>query len=90
MHLHLHWKESLLDYGPVFAFWCFPLERYNGIFQNFQNNWICTELEIMAKFVSYQDCTMLQGSFKDQDLFTLLGDVNRDNHKQVISAADKK
>ena len=36
----------------------------------------------MAKFVSCQDCTMLQGSFKDQDLFTLLGDVNRDSHHQ--------
>ena len=48
MHLHLHLKDSLLDYGPVYAFWCFPFERYNGIFQSFQKNWICTELQIMT------------------------------------------
>ena len=80
MHLHLHLKECLLDYGPVHVFWFFPFERCNGIFQTFQKNWICPEPQIVAKFVSYQDCIMLQGSCKDQEQFMWLGDMNRDNH----------
>ena len=31
MHLHLHLKECLIDYGPLYAFWCFAFERYNGM-----------------------------------------------------------
>ena len=27
LHLHLHIKESVLDFGPSHAFWCFPFER---------------------------------------------------------------
>ena len=30
MHMHLHIKECLLDYGPFYSFWCFPFERLNG------------------------------------------------------------
>jgi len=30
MHMHLHLKECLLDYGPLYSFWCFPFERLNG------------------------------------------------------------
>ena len=26
MHLHLHLKQCLLDYGPVHSFWCFAFE----------------------------------------------------------------
>ena len=31
MHMHCHYKQMLLDYGPVYSFWCFGYERYNGI-----------------------------------------------------------
>ena len=31
MHLHCHLKEVILDHGPVYSFWCFGFERYNGI-----------------------------------------------------------
>jgi len=30
MHMHLHIKDCLLDYGPLYSFWCFPFERLNG------------------------------------------------------------
>ena len=30
MHLHCHLHSVLLDYGPVFGFWLFSFERYNG------------------------------------------------------------
>ena len=31
MHLHGHMEQYILDYGPVYSFWCFSLERMNGI-----------------------------------------------------------
>lgn len=34
MHMHCHLKEVLLDYGPVYGFWLFSYERYNGILQH--------------------------------------------------------
>ena len=55
MHFHCHLKECLLDYGPVYGFWCFPFERFNGIFESFKKNWICPELQIITKFIQYQD-----------------------------------
>ncbi|PKC08110.1 hypothetical protein RhiirA5_250218, partial [Rhizophagus irregularis] len=30
LHLCLHLCECSLDYGPLYAFWCFPMERMNG------------------------------------------------------------
>ena len=55
MHLHLHLKDCMLDYGPVHSFWCFPFERYNGVFESFQKNWICPELQVMTKFLNFQE-----------------------------------
>ena len=30
MHMACHFKDCILDYGPISAFWCFSFERYNG------------------------------------------------------------
>ena len=30
MHLHCHLSSCLFNYGPVFGFWLFSFERYNG------------------------------------------------------------
>ena len=38
MHLHLHLKKCLIDYGPLYAFWCFAFERYNGMLGSFATN----------------------------------------------------
>ena len=31
MHLHLHLKKTLLDFGPAPASWCYDFERLNAI-----------------------------------------------------------
>ena len=35
MHMHTHLVECIMDYGPVYAFWLFSFERYNGILGNY-------------------------------------------------------
>ncbi|OAD71067.1 hypothetical protein PHYBLDRAFT_171128 [Phycomyces blakesleeanus NRRL 1555(-)] len=38
MHLHLHLHECIRDFGPVYGYWLFGFERYNGILKNFKTN----------------------------------------------------
>ena len=51
MHLHSRLKEVILDYGPVYAFWLFSYERYNGIMQHQPNSNRCIEIQIMRWFI---------------------------------------
>ncbi len=37
LHLCLHLCECSLDYGPLYAFWCFSTERMNGLLGNLQD-----------------------------------------------------
>lgn len=54
LHLHLHLKDCLLDYGPSHTFWCFGFERCNGILESFHTNRKAAETQIMRKFVNAQ------------------------------------
>ena len=85
MHLHLHLKQCLLDYGPVHSFWCFPFERFNGIFESFNKNWICPELQIMTKFLNYQESVIMSKLSSELPHFEWLGDINDEtSHKGSI------
>jgi len=54
MHLSLHLKACLLDYGPVHGFWCFPFERFNGLLGSYPTNNINVEIQMMNKFIQHQ------------------------------------
>ena len=54
MHLHCHLKECIEDYGPVYSFWCFAFERYNGILGSTATNNRSIEIQLMRKFLSEQ------------------------------------
>ena len=54
MHLHLHLKEIVLDYGPVYSFWCFSFERLNGILGDYFTNNHNIEVQFMKKFLMHQ------------------------------------
>lgn len=47
MHMHLHIKDCLCDYGPIYAFWCYAFECYNGMLGGFPTNHIVTAIEEM-------------------------------------------
>lgn len=51
MHMHGHLISSLLDYGPVYSFWLFSYERYNGILGNFPTNQKSIEVQLMRRFL---------------------------------------
>lgn len=72
MHLHLHLKECLLDYGPVHGLWCFALERYNGVLGKYHTNNQAIEAQVMKKFLCEQQVRSLEGPSEAEDLFCSL------------------
>ncbi|KAJ8414404.1 hypothetical protein AAFF_G00052740, partial [Aldrovandia affinis] len=64
MHLHLHLKDCMLDYGPVYAFWCFSFERINGMLGKYHNNNRNIEVQVMRHFQQGQQLQMpLQNTY---------------------------
>ncbi|OAD66750.1 hypothetical protein PHYBLDRAFT_152021 [Phycomyces blakesleeanus NRRL 1555(-)] len=39
MHLHLYLKETIVSFGPVYGYWLFSFERFNGVLKNYATNW---------------------------------------------------
>ena len=50
--LHLHLKNCSKEFGPVYGFWCFSFERYNGILGSFCSNNHSLSVQLMKKFIS--------------------------------------
>lgn len=69
MHLHLHLKDCLLDYGPVHGFWCFPFERFNGILGAYPTNNLNVEVQMMNRFTRHQAVKRMTNSelLRDED-----------------------
>ncbi|OAD68539.1 hypothetical protein PHYBLDRAFT_63552 [Phycomyces blakesleeanus NRRL 1555(-)] len=38
MHLHLHLRDTIKDFGPVYGYWLFSFERYNSVLKNINTN----------------------------------------------------
>ena len=38
MYLHFQLYDCILDYGPIYSFWCFAFERYNGMLGSYPTN----------------------------------------------------
>ena len=55
IHLHLHLKQCLNDYGPAYAFWCYAFERYNGMLGNFPTNQKSIEPQLIRKCLLLQE-----------------------------------
>ena len=45
MHMHTHLKEDILNFGPVYEFWLFSFERYNGTCR-------LAEPQLMQRYIS--------------------------------------
>ena len=59
-HLHLHLKQCVHDYGPLYGWWCFAFERYNGMLGSYHTNNRDIEPQIMKKFLRHQQALRLE------------------------------
>ena len=59
MHLHCHLQECVKDFGPIYGFWLFSYERYNGLLGNFPTNKKSVEIQLMRHFEKDQNLANL-------------------------------
>ena len=50
MHVHGHLVSCVRQYGPLYNFWLFSFERYNGILGNISNNKYNIKIQLMTRF----------------------------------------
>lgn len=77
MHLHCHLCECILDFGPVYGFWCFSFERFNGILGALHVNNHQIEVQLMRKFIERQQ---VRGMSWPREF---------DGFKDMLASADK-
>lgn len=86
MHMHRHIKECVLDFGPVYNFWLYAFERYNGLLGSQLTNNRATEPQ---RFLfdnlaySFQFPTEFESEFKSllvdyQNVIGSIGDTLND------------
>ena len=73
MHLHGHIIECVKDYGPIYSFWLFSFERYNGILGNYPTNKRNTSEQLTRRFIREAEYYQLKmpEMFKDHFVKTL-------------------
>ena len=50
IHMHCHIVSCMRDFGPMYSFWLFPFERYNGILGSQPTNNHSVEVQLMRRF----------------------------------------
>jgi len=72
MHYCLHFREDCLNFGPVYSFWLFSFERYNGILSAFETNNRCIETTFLRKFW-FDNATRNWRYLRVSDVYSRLG-----------------
>ena len=88
LHMACHLKDSLLDFGPLPAFWCFSFERFNGILEGMCRSWIAPEKQMLTKFLNLQYLNSLHvqhADLPDDDFMKLMYKTYFFNHLMYIA-----
>lgn len=87
MHLHLHLKECVENYGSIYGVWLFSFERSNGILGSYQTNSKTVEIQIMRKFMMSGSLAHMQYSlpveYKDFFLFNCMAQFDSSSRDTV-------
>ena len=60
IHFATHIVECMEEFGSIYTFWCFGMERLNGFLGDYTTNSRCIEVTITRKFLS--DCYLASRS----------------------------
>ena len=96
-----HLKDSVLDFGPPPAFWCYAFERFNGVLGSIHTNRRSIESQLMEKFSQEQDLTalclpkeadfqLLLSKLKKESVTTSTVSEHRNSFLDFISIASSK
>ena len=92
LHMACHLKDSMLDYGPLPAFWCFSFERYNGILEGMCKSWITPEKQMFSKFLNLQYLSTINIESTDvprEDFVGLLSTCSLFQQSKVHSSVEQ-
>ena len=102
MHLHTHLLDCIKDYGPIYSFWLFSFERYNGMLGVYKTNQRSIELQLMRRFMcdlQLYNATIPEGCISSSDLNFLLADdcagtlrdtssIHNARYLEIVQASD--
>lgn len=85
----------MLDFGPVYAFWLFSYEQYNGILQHQPSSNRSIEIEVMRRFIDDNNAYAFQSpdQFRDELSYvcsfrpSMTGTLLLMSHDQEISTS---
>lgn len=52
MHLMLHLRQCITEFGSVYGFWCFSFKQFNGVMGMYHTNNNDLAIQVMRKFVT--------------------------------------
>ena len=87
MHLHLHLKQCILDYGPLHTFWCYSFERYNGTLGHYPTNQKHIEPQLMKKCLLDQTLRCYNNSDDQHSFCQLLPNSTTQTGGCLLSAS---
>jgi hypothetical protein len=87
IHLHCHLVDSIRDCGPVYTFWLFSFEWYNGILGHFHTNNQNIETQFVARFLEKQRIISMEGVWPD-DLKNSITDNKRTEQPLWFTSRD--
>ena len=88
MHLHLHLRECVLDYGPSPSFWCFSFERFNGVLGSYPTNNKSAEEQLMKRFLREQYLKGMKYESDDVQMKSVIGSLQGDEIIKLHNAKD--
>ncbi|KAI7847558.1 hypothetical protein BDC45DRAFT_451664 [Circinella umbellata] len=89
MHLHLHLDSTIEDFGPLYAYWAFSYERYNGYLKDIDTNQKDSfEMTFMKRFLQKTGArdfvrsfeSLFHHHFDPHEFYALPIDISRASH----------
>ena len=90
MHLHCHLAECIRDFGPIYSFWLFSFERYNGMLGKFPTNCKRIESQVMERFQLEQQLYSYLDSMQPHVLFSPLATKITSFQKEKVKVVHSK
>ena len=88
MHMHMHLKSCVTDFGPLHGFWLYAFERYNGILGSVPNNNRSIEVQLMTRFQHDNEVLSVQLPKEFSETFASEFSKLRSTQSNVGSVAD--
>ena len=84
MHKHLHLKECVEQFGPIYSFWCFPFERFNGKLGSYHTNSKNIEVQIVRKFLRDQCVATSMNTSTSEELHSE-SSISKDRFEYILN-----